>query len=65
MAVSDVPRIENLFLIFTVACALSTNLKLIGCRFLAGIAECAPLSNEGCSTSDLFAQEDRVTRMAL
>ena len=68
MAVSrsrDVLRIENISFIFTVACALSADLKLIGYRFLAGIAECAPLSNEGSSTSNLSAKEDRGTSMAL
>ena len=55
-----------LFVIFTVACALSTNLNmLIGFRVLAGIAGSAPLTMGGGTIADLFVQEERGKVMAL
>jgi len=55
-----------LFVIFTVACAVSSNLNmLIGFRFLAGAAGSSPLANGGGTISDLIAQEKRGAAMAL
>ena len=55
-----------LFVIFTVACAVSSNLnKLIGFQFLAGAAGSSPLANGGGTISDLVAQEKRGAAMAL
>lgn len=55
-----------LFILFTVACALATNLNmLIGFRFLAGTFGSAPLVNGGGSIADIFIQEKRGAAMAL
>ncbi|MCJ1309978.1 hypothetical protein MMC25_003639 [Agyrium rufum] len=55
-----------LFVIFTVACALATNLNmLIGFRFLAGSAGSAVLTLGGGSVGDMFIQEQRGKAMAL
>ena len=57
---------DVLFVIFTVACALSTNLNmLIGFRLLGGIAGSAPLTMGGGTIADLFRQEDRGRVMAI
>jgi multidrug resistance protein len=49
-----------LFTIFSVACAVSSNLgMLIGFRLLAGCAGSAPISNGGGTISDLIIQEKR------
>jgi multidrug resistance protein len=49
-----------LFTIFSVACAVSSNLgMLIGFRLLAGCAGSAPLSNGEGTISDLIIQEKR------
>jgi MFS family permease len=54
-----------LFVIFTVACAVSTNLNmLVGFRFLAGIAGSAPVSNGGGTIADLIQQDKRGAAMA-
>ncbi|TVY32983.1 Efflux pump [Lachnellula subtilissima] len=53
------------FVAFTVACALSTNLKmLIGFRFVAGCFGSAPLTNGGGSIADLVKQENRGRAMS-
>jgi multidrug resistance protein len=55
-----------LFVIFTMACAVSSNLgMLIGFRFLAGAAGSAPLANGGGTISDLIEQERRGAAMAI
>jgi multidrug resistance protein len=57
---------NGLFVIFTVACALSTNLNmLIGFRLLEGIAGSAPLTIGGGSIADVIPQEKRGIAMAL
>jgi multidrug resistance protein len=49
-----------MFVIFNVACALSSNLNmLIGFRLLAGIFGSAPLTNGGGTIADLVRQEHR------
>jgi multidrug resistance protein len=49
-----------LFTIFSVACAVSSNLgMLIGFRLLAGCVGSAPLSNGGGTIADLIIQEKR------
>ncbi|KAH8647442.1 multidrug resistance protein [Tricladium varicosporioides] len=54
-----------LFLIFTIACAVSSNLgMLVGFRFLAGVAGSAPLANGGGTITDLIVQEKRGAAMA-
>jgi multidrug resistance protein len=55
-----------LFVIFTMACAVSSNLNmLIGFRFLAGAAGSSALANGGGTISDLIVQEKRGAAMAL
>jgi len=55
-----------MFIVFTVACALSTNLNmLIGFRLLAGTFGSAPLVNGGGSIADLIIQEKRGGAMSL
>ena len=55
-----------LFVNFTLACAVSSNLgMLIGFRFLAGAAGSAPLANGGGTISDLIEQERRGAAMAV
>lgn len=54
-----------LFVIFTVACAVATNLdSLIVFRFLAGIAGSSPLTIGAGTLSDMIAQEKRGAAMA-
>lgn len=54
-----------LFIVFTIACALATNLNmLIVFRFLAGTFGSAPLVNGGGSIADLIVQEKRGAAMA-
>lgn len=55
-----------LFVIFTIACAVSKNLNmLIGFRFLAGCVGGVPLTNGGGTITDLIVQEKRGTSMAV
>ena len=55
-----------LFLIFTMACAVSTNLDmLIVFRFFAGATGSAVLTMGGGTIADLFIQEQRGTAMAI
>jgi multidrug resistance protein len=55
-----------LFLVFTVACAISPCLNaLIGFRFLAGCAGAAPLTLGGGTIADLVKQERRGVAMTL
>lgn len=54
------------FVIFSVACALSTNMAMfIIFRFLAGCAGSAPLALGGGSIADLIPQEKRGGAMAI
>lgn len=54
-----------LFIIFTVACAVSSNLNmLIGFRFLEGVAGSAPLTIGGGTIADLVIQEKRGAAMS-
>jgi len=49
-----------LFVIFTIACAVSSNLNMpISFRFLAGCAGSAVLTMGGGTIADLFKQEER------
>lgn len=55
-----------LFTIFTVACALSTNMNmLIAFRFLAGAVGIAPITNGGGTIADIMAPEKRGGAMAI
>ncbi|KAF2090364.1 MFS general substrate transporter [Saccharata proteae CBS 121410] len=55
-----------LFVIFNIACSLSTNLNmLIGFRFLAGSVGSCPLALGGGTIADLIPREQRGTAMAL
>jgi len=55
-----------LFIIFTVGCALSTNLNmLIAFRFLAGCVGVAPVTIGGGTIADMFRQEKRGAAMAV
>jgi multidrug resistance protein len=55
-----------LYIIFTVACAVSSNLAmLIVFRFLAGIANGAVLTVGGGTVADLFVQEERGMALAM
>ncbi|KAI9700577.1 MAG: hypothetical protein M1820_006731 [Bogoriella megaspora] len=55
-----------LFIVFTVACAVSSNLNmLIGFRFLAGLVGSTPLTIGGGTLADLMPQEKRGGAMAL
>ncbi|MCJ1415061.1 hypothetical protein MMC32_001391 [Xylographa parallela] len=55
-----------LFVIFTVACAVASNLNmLIGFRFLAGCAGSAVLTMGGGTVADMFRQEERGSAIAL
>jgi multidrug resistance protein len=55
-----------LFIIFTVACAVSSNLNmLIGFRFLEGMAGSAPITVGGGTIADLFIQEERGGALAI
>ncbi|KAG1755813.1 major facilitator superfamily domain-containing protein [Suillus lakei] len=54
------------FLAFNLGCALSPNtVSFIIFRFLAGLAGSAPISCGGGVVSDLFAERDRASAMAL
>ncbi|KAK5108074.1 hypothetical protein LTR62_008791 [Meristemomyces frigidus] len=54
------------FILFTVACALSTNVKmLIGFRFLAGAWGISPITNGGGTIADLMRPEQRGSAMAI
>lgn len=55
-----------LFIILTIACALSKNMgMLIAFRFLAGCAGAAPLTIGGGTVADMFPPEKRAGAMAL
>jgi multidrug resistance protein len=55
-----------LFLVFTIACAVSSNIKmLIAFRFLAGCAGSTPTTLGGASIGDIFIKENRGGAMAL
>jgi multidrug resistance protein len=55
-----------LFLVFTIACAVSSNLNmLIAFRFLAGCAGSTPITLGGASIGDMFVKEKRGHAMAL
>lgn len=55
-----------LFIIFTIACAVSSNLNmLIGFRFLEGMAGSAPITICGGTIADLFIQEERGGALAI
>ncbi|KAF2876520.1 major facilitator superfamily domain-containing protein [Massariosphaeria phaeospora] len=55
-----------LFVAFTVACALSSNMDmLVGFRLLAGCAGAAPLTIGGGTIADIFPQEKRAGAMAI
>ncbi|KAF2108998.1 major facilitator superfamily domain-containing protein [Lophiotrema nucula] len=54
------------FIIFTVACAVSTNMNmLIGFRFLAGCAGSSPLTLGGGTIADIMPREKRAGAMAI
>lgn len=55
-----------LFVVFNIACAVSTNLDmLIVFRFLAGCAGASPLTIGGGTVADMMPQEQRAGAMAL
>ena len=55
-----------LFVVFTIACAVSTNLSmLIAFRLLAGCAGSSPLAIGGGTIADLFKAEERGVAIAL
>jgi multidrug resistance protein len=55
-----------LFVVMTVACALSKNMgMLVAFRFLAGCAGAAPLTIGGGTVADMFPQEKRAGAMAI
>lgn len=55
-----------LFIAFTVACALATNMKmLIGFRFLAGALGISPITNGGGTIADMMAPEKRGSAMSI
>ncbi|KAF8815165.1 MFS general substrate transporter [Phlegmacium glaucopus] len=60
-------HIANIFtLVFSLGCAYSpTTGSLIAFRFLAGFSGSAPIAIGGGSVSDLFAEKDRASAMAL
>jgi multidrug resistance protein len=54
------------FVVFSIACALSTSLKmLIGMRLLQGIFAAVPLTNGGAIVADMVRQEERGFAMAM
>lgn len=54
------------FIIFTVACALSTSMgMLIAFRFLAGVAGIAPITIGGGTIADMIVQQKRGAAMAV
>lgn len=55
-----------LFVIFTMACALSPNMGgLLAFRLFAGLAGSCPITIGGGTVADLFSQEERGSAMAL
>lgn len=55
-----------LFVVFTAACALSTNLNmLVGFRFLQGTAGATPMVLGGSTVGDMFPQEQRGRVMSI
>ncbi|CAD6591008.1 MAG: hypothetical protein ASARMPREDX12_004888 [Alectoria sarmentosa] len=64
---SPIYHVTNiLFVIFTMACALSSSLNmLIGFRFLQGTAGSAAIALGGGTVADLFIQEERGKAIAL
>ncbi|KAF1998002.1 MFS general substrate transporter [Amniculicola lignicola CBS 123094] len=55
-----------LFVVFTIACAVSTNMNmLIAFRFLAGCAGAAPLTIGGGTLADIMPREKRAGAMAI
>lgn len=55
-----------LFIIFTIACAVSSNLgMLIGFRFLAGMFGSTPITIGSGTLSDMFRTEERGAAMAI
>jgi multidrug resistance protein len=55
-----------LFIVFTVACAVSTDLgMLIGFRFIAGMMGATPLTIGGGTNADMFRTEERGAAMAI
>lgn len=55
-----------LFILFTVACALSPNLEALTVfRWLAGMAAAAVMNIGGATIGDLFAKEERGRAMAI
>lgn len=64
---SPVYHVGNLlFIIFTIACAVSSNLNmLIGFRFLEGVAGSTPVTIGGGTIADLFVQEERGRAMSI
>jgi multidrug resistance protein len=55
-----------LYIIFTIACAVSTNLgMLIAFRFLAGMMGSTPLTIGGGTMADMFPVEQRGAAMAI
>lgn len=56
----------RLFIAFNLGCAFApTTSALIGLRFLAGAAGAAPIAIGSGTVSDLFAERDRASAMAL
>ncbi|TVY93606.1 Efflux pump, partial [Lachnellula willkommii] len=54
------------FLIFSIACAVSTNLSMfIVFRFLQGLAGCLPITLGGGTIADMYPPERRGTAMAI
>jgi MFS family permease len=54
------------FVIFTIACALSTSINmLIGMRFMQGTFAAAQLTNGGAIIADMVRQEERGFAMAM
>ncbi|KAF2744075.1 MFS general substrate transporter [Sporormia fimetaria CBS 119925] len=54
------------YIIFTVACAVSTNMgMLVAFRLLAGCAGSAPLTIGGGTVADIFPREKRASAMAI
>ena len=57
---------NGLFLVFTIACAVSTNVGMfLAFRFITGCAGSAPLTIGGGTVSDVIPQEKRGAAMAI
>lgn len=55
-----------LFVIFSIACAVSSNLNmLIAFQFLQGCAGAAPITMGGGTVADMFSQTERGSRIAI